>query len=203
MSSRSDARRQAQDDATREWQAFPELPGTHLSWHRTGLFAVDLLGPNGHVWASVDCPSWYSNHAAVINAHGRTYEVRRIGKPKALVKELVDVANDATVMTMTGIHYGDRATTRLSTPDDLSLTFPVTGSMATRATMSAVNDAGDRLIRYRVNSPKGGVWAIGPVSDLIPVEVVVSDGAESIPNLALLIAVTSGYVRSFSRRPGA
>ena len=203
MSSSADAKRQAQADLEREWQSFPELPGTHLLWRRTGLFAVDLLAPNGDVWASVDCPKWYADHGAVISALGRTYEVRRIGKSRDLVKELVEVANDATVMTMTGIHYGGRATTRLSTPDDLSLTFPVTGSNAPRATMSAVNDAGDRLVRYRVNKPKGGVWAIGPVLDLIPVEVVVMDGAESIPSLALLIAVTSGYVRSFFRSPGA
>lgn len=202
MSSRSDARRQAQSDTAHEWQAFPELPGTHLSWRRTGLFAVDLLAPNGLVWASVDCPRLYSNHGAVINAHGRTYEMRSSGKSKDQINELVDVANGATVMTMTGIRYGGRATTRLSTPSDVSLTFPVTGSVTT-ATMSAIDDAGDRLIRYRVNKPKGGVWAIGAVLDLIPVEVVVTDVAESIPSLALVIAATSGFVRSFFRRPGA
>jgi hypothetical protein len=164
------------------------------------LFAVDLLDPNGRVWASVDCPSWYTDHGAVINAHGRRYRVRRIGKSKDLVRDLVDIATDATVMTMTGTHYADRATTRLRMADGLSLTFPVTGSR-TRATMSAVNEAGDRLIRYRVNKPRRGIWAIGPVLDLIPVEVAVADGAETIPNLALLIAVTSGYVRSVFRRP--
>ena len=86
-------------------------------------------------------------------------------------------------------------------PNDEPLTFPVAGSAKT-ATMSAVNDAGGTLIRYRVKKPKGGVWAIGPVLDLIPVEVAVTDAADSISSLALVIAATSGFVRSFFRSPG-
>jgi hypothetical protein len=201
VSSRSDARRQAQSEAKRTWQAFPELPGTHLSWRRTGLFTVELTAPRDLVWASVKCPRLYSNRGDAIDANRRHYEVRRIGKPKDQVKEVVDVKTGATVMTMTGTHFAGRATTRVTMPNDVSLTFPVAGS-ATTATMSAVNDAGDTLIRYRVNKPKGGVRAIGPVLDLIPVEVTVTDAAESISSLALVIATTSGFARSFFRSPG-
>ena len=156
MSARSDARRLARTDDMGTWLAFPELAGTHLTWRRAGMFSVDLLDPTGHTWVSVKCPPSYSRRGAVINAHGRTYETRTIGRSKDQCTELVDTRNNATMMTMTGIHYAGTTSTRVHTPDGLSLTFPVKGSEST-ATMSAVDDAGHWLIRYRVNRPSGGV----------------------------------------------
>ena len=96
-------------DANRKWQAFPELPGTHLSWRRTGLFTVELTTPRDLVWASVKCPRLYSDSGAAIDADRRHYEVRRIGKRRDQVKNVVEVKTGATVMTMTGTHSAGRA----------------------------------------------------------------------------------------------
>ena len=111
--------------------------------------------------------------------------------------------NGAPVMTWTGGHYGHVAGTNLTLSDAREFSLPVRKS-GSSVLMSAieVGTPERQIIGYRLT--KGTTWL--PVSmslrQIYSVEVIVSQQALSIPDLALMVALTSHLPWFFNLVPG-
>jgi hypothetical protein len=53
MAGDANPRGRAKAETGREWQAFPDLPGTHLSWREIGWEKQELVADGGQVWATM------------------------------------------------------------------------------------------------------------------------------------------------------
>lgn len=139
-----------------------------------------------------------------------TYVVREVGghvrrtskKYPSRQVNAID-SNGTSALSWQGGHYRQRAGTLLSLKDGRQLSFPVrrTGN---RTLMSAVELGIPELspIRYRLT--RGITWLPPSLSlrQIYSVQIVVSADALSIPDLSLLVAVTSHLPWFFSLVPG-
>ena len=142
---REDRRRLAAANE-QEWLAFPGLPGTHLTWRKSGSGNWDLVSAEGAIWAT--------RRGKSVVASDRIYEICRIRTNDSFINpryrtELVDSAGSA-VFSWTGTHSAGRARTVLSLRgvDD---EFPLRGSMyKTKTVMSAVEtgEPGHPLVNF-------------------------------------------------------
>lgn len=193
---REDRRRLAAANE-QEWLAFPGLPGTHLTWRKSGSGNWDLVSAEGAIWAT--------RRGKSVVASDRIYEICRIRTNDSFINpryrtELVDSAGSA-VFSWTGTHSAGHARTVLSL-GGVDYEFPLRGSMyKTKTVMSAVEtgEPGLPLAQFRLTSGwyrAGLSWSYFPPRS---VEVVVSPGFPMIPQMALVIAVASPWLRSYFR----
>ena len=189
-----------------EWLAFPNFPGTHLTWQkgesrRWAYHSWDLVSADGGTWAT--------RHGRSIAAFGRNYEIRTILKNKrrnyitdrATRCELVSSAGDI-VLSWTGSHFAGNAGTVMSI-GGRSYAFPVRGSKYNaKVVMPAIEagGSGSPVARFRLTC---GWYRAAQGSGPRPVQVVVSP--DSLPNhqMALVVAVASLWLRSWFDTPGA
>jgi DivIVA domain-containing protein len=166
----------------KEWADFPNLPGKHLSWRRAGRGSWELItNPNGAVSVS-------ASKRDVLTAHGRTYAWRTVDKHgfwDAGIEELTNIATNAPVLRKSGGHWDHKGDTRVTLTGQRELQFPVRGISGV-GTMSAIDDSGNRLVEYRRMSSKHQSRFTYSA-----VEAVVSPAALTIPNIELLVAVSS------------
>lgn len=197
-------RRQLAAENKRDWLAFPELHGSHLTWHKEGSGSWELRASGGDVWAT--------RHGRSVTANGKSYEVRDVwegGKRPRLSgrwerKELVDSAG-AVELSWTGTHFKGNARTIL-TLGDVDYAFPVRGSAYDAKTvMSAIAADGSSrsLARFRLTCGWYRAALSSMSGTLRPVEVVVL--TDSLPTLqmALIIAVASPWLLSYFQKGGA
>jgi len=189
--------------AEREWRDFPGLPGTHLAWRAAGRRRLELVAADRSIWATL--------HGETVIASGQTYRIstvleaaKRLGPLQAgqlARRDLVDATGSA-VLSWTGSHFAQQADS-VVTMGGAAYRFPVHGSCYKRtAIMSAVQGGGSELalIRYRLNSRmlrSNLVWhEWGPRC----VEVVVAPEARAIDGIALLVAISSNFQRTYFHR---
>jgi len=149
-------------DAAKEWDAFPDLPGTHLSWRRSHGKVRELVSADGRVWAKVRPP--VASGRSWVSVGSRTYTVKRvIDEDRALyllpvARHFLNIAyhfdlvdeRSKPVLSWQGRHFDHQAGTRVTLSDRTTYRFPVRGQIA-KAIMSAVATEGGRpLIRYRL-----------------------------------------------------
>ena len=169
------------------WHDFPELPGRRLSMRKTGRRTYELVNDDSRTIAT--CSGKASRRFPLtITTQGRTYAWRRVGERRlmasARVRELVNVATNAPVLRMRGTHFDHSAYTRI-TIGQHELQFPVVGTRQL-ALMSAIDQSGNSLIEYRLDSTERRSrfdnfgWA----------EVVVNPAAMTIPHIELVVAVS-------------
>jgi hypothetical protein len=192
-SPKDDASRLRQSESTKrrwsaqvgqEWADFPTLPGSHLSFRHTGWRSWAPVAQDGSVWASCR-GGFFSSSRATILSQGRSYVWRHVGTRQDWIRDLVDVESDALVMRVTGRPTYMRYATKVQLSDHTSFTLPLRGDKHKTAVMSAIDQSGNVLVRYRM---KGTPWIPPPCRWI---EVVVSPDAHSLPRIELLCAVTA------------
>ena len=196
--------RQLAADNKKDWLAFPDLPGTHLTWRKAGSGRWDLVSEDGSLWASRK--GWS------VSASDRHYEIKNVwtdGKKRSLSglglvrRELVD-SSGTVALSWTGQHYGGSAGTVLSL-GGVEYAFPIRGSVyKTKNVMSAVEVGGSNspIARFRLTtgfSRTGTTWKYYPPRS---VEVVIRRESLPRPQMALTVAVASSWLRSYFRAGG-
>jgi len=195
-------RRQMTKLNAQEWHDFPGLSGTHLSWRRGAGAGWELVSSENQVWAIRDKRS--------LAALGQRYEIRSIweGGKKSWIssgwvrQELVD-SSGSVVMSWIGLHFHFSATTVL-TMDGTEFEFPIQGTNINTVMSAHVAGGSDQpLARFRLLSPPW--FAKDPVEGLMPseaVEVAVSPGAIAMPQVVLIVALASSWIRSYFAHGG-
>jgi DivIVA domain-containing protein len=166
----------------KEWADLPNLPGKHLSWRRAGRGSWELItNSNGAVSVS-------ASKRDVLTSHGRTYAWRTVDKQgfwDSGIEELVNAATNAPVLRKSGSHWDHKGDTRVTLIGQRELHFPVRGFLGA-GTMSAIDDSGNSLVEYRrMRSKHQSRFKYAAV------EAVISPAALTIPNIELLVAVSS------------
>jgi hypothetical protein len=192
----------------REWTTFPDLPGTHLSWRAAQRRTWELVSKTGDLWATVRPP--VDADGCRVSVQNMIYVVREVGghvrrtSKKYPLRQVNAVdSNGISALSWQGGHYRQQADTLLNLKDGRQLKCPVrrTGN---RTLMSAVEhrDPELSLIRYRLT--RGITWLPPSLSlrQIYSVQIVVSDDGLAIPDLALLVAMTSHLPWFFSLIPG-
>ncbi len=170
---------------------FPNLPGKHLSWRRAGRGSWELTDSNGAVTVS-------TSKRDVLTSYGRSYTWRTVDKQgfwDAGIEELANAATHAPVLRKSGSHWDHKSDTRVTLSGQRELQFPVRGPLGS---MSAVDVSGNSLVEYRrvqsKHQSRFEYWAV---------EAVISTAALTIPNIELLVAVSSPLlIRYFESRGG-
>ncbi len=199
--------RQAAAKALREWHEFRTIEGTHLAWRRVhGRRTQELVAEDGTLWATLRQASIGSVLArrCVISAHSQEYRMHQTGGPGSWVPpwtkkklftewELVD-AEGRQVLRIAGHHFNLYAGSTVRMVGHYSpIELPVRGPHAT-AIMRAVESSAPhrQLVHYRLIYHK--IFRSR-------VEVVVTPDAEFVPGIALFVAVTSGLLLRYFRKP--
>jgi hypothetical protein len=188
-------------DEKRQWLAFPHAPGTRLTWRRVKWRTWELRAHGGSVWATLhrEGGSFVGPKRSVITVQGQTYEMTGggwgIGKSDRSQRNLVD-STGASVLQRSGVHFGGVAGTSIRLTRQGVYTFPVTGRFGT-GLMSAVDRAGNTLIRYRLHVAPVARAAVGSGYGRMKVEMLVSPQARSIPRIELLAAASSELLPAY------
>ncbi len=194
-----------QKEVERDWQNFPNLPGLHLTVRKAGRGTWELVNDANGAVVVTSRQRRFMPHPA-ISYQGRTYEWRRLTKKmvarnpergKNLVEvgsgDLVNVATGTAVLRSGGCHHDRRACARVYLTGRGELTFPVRGRTRTRALMSAIDESGNSLIQYRRTSykpePHFDRWGW--------TEVVIDPAASTIPQIELLVLVSSPWLFTY------
>jgi DivIVA domain-containing protein len=198
------------------WDAFSDLPGTHLSWRPLKRRSWELVSAGGEVWASLRAP--VGAEGSRISARDTDYVVHRVDQAvwplmqkypssKHPSRQWDVIASDGTrSLSWFGGHSEREACTRVELPDDRQLTFPTRRLKKKGVMMFAVakDDDGHSLISYRLARGRWHDWwpVSMSMSQIFSVQIVVSAEALSIPQVALLVAVTSQLPWFYSRVGG-
>lgn len=208
MSSRSDAKRRAEAGAQREWQSVGDLPGTHLFWRMAGKDFYEIVSKIATL-ATVQL-KMAGVSGISINSDGRraVYESRRLGPwlpgPFGIYssRALVNTATGVVAVQKKGHHINLRAKGTLTLPGRGTLRFPVQGARREYAVMSAVDESGLPLVKYRFSDPVPTRTAWG-LSKLEGAEVVIApDLRTSIESMLLLIALSTEWLWSYFVKTG-
>ncbi len=199
MSSSSDAKKQAQAETSREWQAFPELPGTHLSWRKVGWEKRELMASGGEVWATITRS--IVKPTSIADDTG-TYEKRPLQPRQGGTHQWVDAAGKS-ICIVRGRHYSGRAHTSMALADHGIIAFPVTGRW-NRAVMSAIDESDNTLVRYRLNPTSFNIPIGNPPGgcNLKRVEAVITPSAHASPGISFLVASTCNLILNYFQHSG-
>ncbi len=121
-------------------------------------------------------------------------EARRVGM---LVNE-----TGTPVMYLSGHNSDHRANARVTFPDQRWLRFPVRGTHPTNAIMTAVDQAGSKVARYRDTSRRQLQPPIGTKVWADTVEIAVHPDQELTLELILAIAISAPLVTQYFHRSG-
>ena len=111
------------------------------------------------------------------------------------VNGLVDETGTPILYTK-GRNYNWRAYARIMFPDQRWLRFLVRASAPANAIMTAVDQAGNRVARYRFADQRGRKWPW----DL---EIIVHPGQKLTDELALMLAISAGWLEEYFEGPQA
>jgi hypothetical protein len=118
------------------------------------------------------------------------------------VTELVDDTG-APVLYTSGVHFDHSAGASISFPDRRWLRFPVRGTRRGNAIMTAVDEAGNSVARYRLN---GFIPGLGNFNSFIPglgnVDISVHPGWKLTDELVLAIALSGPWLPRYFEEPG-
>jgi hypothetical protein len=190
-------------EVERDWEDFPNLPGQHLSWRKTSRRCWELTSDsNGAVRVRREdkfrmrSAVFLSPPSGTYTSQGRTYEWQWVGRRKvqaaSRVGDLVNTATNAPVLRMTGVHFNGDDATSVNLAGKGEIRFPVRGHKKC-ALMSATDESGNSLVEYR--TVRG--------TNNLAVEAVISPNALTVPQVDLLIAVSTRFVFSYFIHPGS
>ena len=143
----------------------------------------------GGYFAGPDTPSSQKRPAAASSQEPSRAERARLNP----LRELLDQTGMAILYT-SGENYCTRARARITFPDQRWLQFPVRGTTQANAIMTAVDQAGNKVARYRV---------IGKLRTILQntMEITVHPGQPLTDELALAIAASAPWLSSYFTIP--
>jgi hypothetical protein len=113
--------------------------------------------------------------------------------PKRLVRELADEAG-TPVLYISGRNFGLRAWAGITFPDQRWLRFLVRGTCSSDAIMTAVDQAGNKAVRYRFIGHRARAWNA--------VEITVHPDWKLTVELALAIAIAAPWLGGYLQQGG-
>ena len=117
--------------------------------------------------------------------------------PGQNIQELVDETGTPILYTA-GDHFNWRACACIMFPDQRWLRFLVRGTLRTNAIMTAVDQAGSRVARYRFIDKSGQPKKLWSPSS---VEIIVHPGRKLTDELALALALSADWLGPYFERP--
>jgi hypothetical protein len=204
------------------WRDFGQVPGTRLWWGKAARGLTELrtaeqqtLASVRRIWSetfsaggrsfTLQRPSGSSSPAvaellarAVRAEAGHYAENTRIRNVLRGVRGLADETGTPILYTA-GSNYNGRACACVLFPDLRWLRFLVRGSRQDNAIMTAVDQAGNRVARYRKIDKSGRQVKPGSRSS---VEIIVHPRQKLTGELALALALSVDWLGSYFDRPG-
>jgi hypothetical protein len=116
-------------------------------------------------------------------------------RPRHLVDEM-----GTPILYTTGSNFAGRACAWIMFPDQRWLRFPVRGTELADTIMTAVDQAGNRIARYRIVRKGGRQITLFSMSD--SVEIIVHPGWKLTDELTLALAISSRWLWSYFETPG-
>jgi DivIVA domain-containing protein len=186
------------------WRDFGQQPGTRLRSVRTGTMRRELRTAEQHTIASLR-----TRLPATVSTGGRTFAWKRVTrsswpgtassqKPSRTVpvaatlprRELLDETGTPVLYT-SGRNHDHTAWARITFADQRWLQFPVRGTHRFNAIMTAVDQAGNRIARYRVT----------PSLKASTVEIIVHPSQQLTDELVLAFAISAPWLSSYFKAP--
>jgi hypothetical protein len=210
------------------WRDFGQLPGTRLWWGEAGRGLTELRTAEQQTLASVR-RSFLSGHlGGTVSTSGRsfTYERRSVrdrtepdpetwGRRSGTVRRwyrLVDETGTPILYESWLGNFDMRAPACIKFPDQRWLRFLVRGSGRwflvrpsgpSNAIMTAVDQAGNRVARYRFIDKDSALLRTAVLGLSKPVEIIVHPGWKLTDELTLALAISATSTAPSSRRqPG-
>jgi DivIVA domain-containing protein len=182
------------------WRDFGQQPGARLRWVRAGVMCRELRTAEQQTIASLRTAL-----PATVSAGGRTFAWKRFTRPsrpgtasspkpsrivrvaaRMATRELLDEAG-MPVLHASGRNYDHSADARITFADQRSLRFPVRGTNLTNAVMTAVDQAGNRIARYRNHDRR--------------VEIIVHPRQHLTDEFALALVISAPWLSSYFSVP--
>jgi len=183
----------------REWEDIPSLPGIHLSWRKVGWGTWELITGGGEVWGNRTYRYFKLDSMTVGD---RTFAVRPMQPPEQGTHQWIDGLGKA-VCVVKGDHFERIAGTVMQFDGLGTISFPVRGRW-NRAVMSAVDEAGVTLVRYRLNPTNHKIPVVNPFGcNLRRVEAVVNPNIQGTPEIALLVAASCPWLLRYFEHGGS
>jgi DivIVA domain-containing protein len=139
---------------------------------------------NGHFLRRTSLPRWFPGARRIEASLAQ-------GPPQAPLRELVDEAG-IPIMYTSGLHLHEQAGACITFDEQRWLRFPVRGTQRTNAIMTAVDQAGTKIARYRL---------IGGKHRWKRVEITVHAGQLLTDELVLAIALSAPWLSSYFSHP--
>ena len=209
----------AQENAD-AWRDFGQQPGTRLSWEWTGAMRGYLRTADQRTVASRRAlPPFIP---ATFSAAGRSFTLRRVtrsawpdiartisrdwlgparmlprqpGDKDPALRQLLDEKGVAVLYESTR-HRNLSAWSYIKFPGQRWLQFPVRGTKPTNAIMTAVDQAGNKVARYRLTPAKHPRWSNATNT----VEIVVHPDQRLTEELGLVLALSAPWLISYFAR---
>jgi hypothetical protein len=203
------------------WNAFGQLPGVHLRWGRVGGGCSELRTAEGEAIASLQDRRGSERMTASIGGRsfsfrktgpasppspgtaeiaarsfrdirGHFAEAKHSRQqPAARIAELTDEAG-TPILYVRGRHDFERAGASITFPDQRWLRFLVRGTERANAIMTALDQAGNNVARYRIIQN-------GFKREKTSVEITVRPGRQLTDDLVLAIAISAPWLRPYFR----
>jgi hypothetical protein len=189
------------------WRDFGQLAGTRLWWGKAGRGLDGLKTAELQTLASV--------RGSTLSTGGRSfaYERRSVqdrtepdpetwGRRRGAVRRWYRLVDETGTPILYKSHRGNfdmRAPACIKFADQRWLRFLVRGSGRANAIMTAVDQAGNTVARYRFIDNAGhqsSVWSSRME------EIIVHPGRKLTDELALALAASAGWLDSYFARPG-
>jgi hypothetical protein len=225
--SRGASRKYFHKDCGDGWRNFGKVPGVHLRWEDGELRSAEQqtlasvaggmvsLGSSGRrftIRKSGSAGSWspdiaelgarsfrdFAGHLSNGKLHlnhrldrgaGKTWS----GRPGELVDEM-----GIPILHSSGANYAWRACARVTFPDERWLRFLVRGTGRTNAIMTAVDQDGNKVARYRLTGKLRSFSA----RTARTAEITVHPGHPLTDELVLAIAISAPWLSSYFSTPG-
>jgi hypothetical protein len=193
----------------RTWLDFDQLPGTRLWCGRLGKLKKTLCTEDQQLLASVR-GAWKGE---VVSVGGRNFTSTQLAKHKATPQKtwssppnrswwtLMDEAETPVLYKGFWWNYDWRALSTILFPDQRWLRFLVRGTWEPNAVMTAVDQAGNNVARYRLNYKDLRVGQEKLRGKPKLVEIVVHPDWQLTDELALALVISAEWVEAYFARP--
>lgn len=187
-------------EAHQEWERVASLPGTRVVWKRQTKNHYELT-VNATCMATVQFGLFGGVKTLSIDVDERRfdYECRRLWRRWQVggASKLVEVTTGRPAFITTGTHLDHHADGTIELPGHGTFGFPVQGTNAVNAVMSAVDESGKAQLHYRMGDP-GLTEKPNWQTTLDSVEVVIAPECQMpMESVLLLIAASSSWLRTY------
>ena len=168
---------------------------------RPGIEEIIRRSFRGYGNAHFPDPDADTSRSRKRQAKARSQKPTRADRVDPKLRELLDVTGMPILYT-SGRNYGLSARACITFPDQRRLRFPVRGTRQANAIMTAVDQAGNKVARYRIigmlkgtSTPQfPGLWKA--------IEITVHPGQQLTGELAIAIAISAPWLSSYFTVPG-